>query len=321
MKRVYILFMLIVLLSGLSTMDAQVRRSGKGYTHKRTNKTQRKTNKFTTTAKPIIADTISTQIVEQKTNTAKSKEHPYKGFSNPLALRYLRGGFLSGNKLTLLAKEKYEKLDLAEKSEIMKIFKNDFPDCEIIVDVGEDRKELWSSPAGMMLEKWTVGDMGLEQYSSLEIKTGGGRQIFYNVGGSLSGVSKSLSGNVNIRAGTYLFRQILDASVSCSAGFTRNGDGNAEFTGDVSVDTRAYLRIKKIKVSPYAGVGVSWVYAPSSFIEPRFLGGLCCFIGPGSLDVGYQYGTKSKGSLTLGYTFRTKVKLPSLKKAKKILAK
>jgi hypothetical protein len=78
----------------------------------------------------------------------------------------------------------------------------------------------------------------------------------------------------------------------------------------VGVDSRAYLpfRIKDVNLAPYAGAGVSWSFAPESFFELRLLAGGCWFVGPGSFDIGLQYGTKSDFALTLGYTFRIPVK-------------
>lgn len=63
-----------------------------------------------------------------------------------------------------------------------------------------------------------------------------------------------------------------------------------------------------MNLAPYAGAGISWVFAPESFFELRVLAGGCWFVGPGSLDIGLQYGTESNLSLTLGYTFRMPVK-------------
>ena len=88
-----------------------------------------------------------------------------------------------------------------------------------------------------------------------------------------------------------------------------------QFAGDVGFDSRAYLpfRIKNVNLAPYAGAGVSYSFSPDSYFELRLLAGACWFVGPGSLDVGLQYGTKSDFSLTLGYTFRFPVKKKSKK--------
>ena len=83
------------------------------------------------------------------------------------------------------------------------------------------------------------------------------------------------------------------------------------FTGNIGVDSRYYFprSIKGKNVSPYAGAGVSWAFAPSSYLELKLLTGACWFIGNGSLDAGLQYGIKSGLLFTIGYTFRPNIKL------------
>ena len=144
----------------------------------------------------------------------------------------------------------------------------------------------------------------------LELKRQGKTKVFYYVGGMLNGGNGSTSYSLNLRGGTYLYENLLDASVTLNLGGNKPEEGGSQFTGDVGADSRAYLpfRIKNVNLAPYVGAGVSWSFAPESFFELRLLAGGCWFVGSGSFDIGLQYGTKSDFALTLGYTFRIPVK-------------
>ena len=125
----------------------------------------------------------------------------------------------------------------------------------------------------------------------------------------LNGGDETTTYSLNLRAGSYLYKNLLDASVSFNIGRNKSGD-ESQTVGDIGVDSRAYLpfRIKNVNLAPYAGIGVSWTFEPENYSELRLLAGGCWFVGPGSFDIGLQYGTESDFSLMLGYTFRIPVK-------------
>ena len=108
----------------------------------------------------------------------------------------------------------------------------------------------------------------------------------------------------SLRAGAYLFKNYLDASATLSGGLSVS-NGDAIFKGNLAVSSRAYLpfRIKKLNLAPYAGAGASLAISSESYVELQLLTGACWFLGPGSLDIGIQYGIKSKFALTIGYNY------------------
>lgn len=237
--------------------------------------------------------------LEAQTNTKK--------LSDPSVVRYIVGGFTKEQKIHLTANADYETLSLQQKQDILNKVAQEFVGYDISVYLGGQERELWLADGNSVLyiEKWNNDSLKIEDYMPLELKRDGDTKVFYYVGGSFSGGDEYSSGNLNLRLGSYLYKNLIDASATLNLGYNKS-DKESKFAGDVGVDSRAYLpfRIKNVNLSPYAGAGVSYSFSPDTYFELRLLAGACWFVGPGSLDIGVQYGTKSDLSLTLGYTFR-----------------
>lgn len=242
-------------------------------------------------------------IREQEDNTPK-----YRSLTDPNIVKYIIGGRVKENKIYLMANQSYDLLDTNEKQLLLDKIAKEFPNRDIIIYTRSREYELWLGDIrGIKLfEKWNNDSLQLENYMPLELKKNGTMKIFYYIGGAFNGGDNYSSGRLNLRAGTYLFKSIVDASVTTNIGYNKSGE-KSQFAGDIGIDSRAYppfLRIPKINLSPYAGAGVSWVMPPINYFELRLLVGAAWFIGPGSLDVGTQYGTKTGYSFSIGYTFR-----------------
>lgn len=260
---------------------------------------------------------VQKQVKTEKTDTVavvppKKEEPKYKSLSDPLVVQYIRGGFAREKKLHLVANANYESLPTSQKQNVLNKVAQEFADYDMTIYTGGQQRELWlNSGNGLkMIERWNNDSLKIEDYLPLELKRQGKTKVFYYLGGMLNGGNGSTSYSLNLRGGTYLYENLLDASVTLNIGGNKPEEGESQFTGDVGVDSRAYLpfRIKDVNLAPYAGAGVSWSFAPESFFELRLLAGGCWFVGPGSFDIGLQYGTKSDFALTLGYTFRIPVK-------------
>lgn len=243
----------------------------------------------------------------------KPEEPKYKSLDDPMIVRYLRGGYAKEKKLFLVTNSDYDSLTVIQKQSLLNKVSQEFADHDITIFSGDQQRELWIPTATgiQMIERWNNDSLQIEKYLPLELKRQGKTKMFYYVGGLLSGGGGSFNYSLNLRAGTYLYKDLLDASATLNVGGSKaNGEG--QFNGDIGVDSRAYLPLhsKKVNIAPYGGLGVSWAFAPESYFELRLLAGACWFVGPGSLDIGLQYGIKSKFSATLGYTFR----IPTIKK-------
>lgn len=296
MKKNRIITLCILLLITCVSIEAQTRRKNR-QSKTRTTRVQKKKEPEKTEAVTIVP---------------KKEDPKYKSLSDPMVVRYLRGGFAKEKKLHLMTNSDYTTLSDYQKRDILNKVAQEFSGYDMMLYTGNQERELWIADGNTVrcLEKWNNDSLRMEDYLPLKLKRNGKTKVFYYVGGMLNGGDGSTSYSLNLRAGSYLYENLLDASATLNLGGNKTEGSESQFTGDVGVDSRAYLpfRIKDVNLAPYAGVGVSWSFAPESFFELRLLAGGCWFIGPGSLDIGLQYGTKSDFSLTLGYTFRIPVK-------------
>lgn len=297
----------ILLLFVQSSIDAQTKKTT-------TKRPRAKTTKVET---PKVEET---EEVEEKKDTIVAVPEPekpkYKSLNDPVVVRYLRGGFAKDNKLYLIANADYDSLYIIQKQDVLNKVAKEFAGHDITIYSGDQLRELWvDSGSGVrMIERWDNDSLQIERYLPLELNRQGRTKVFYYIGGMLNGGKGYLNISTNLRLGTYLYKNLVDASVTMNIGHNRT-DEDSKFAGDLGIDSRVYLpfRIKKVNLAPYAGAGISWSFAPESYFELRLLAGGCWFVGPGSLDIGLQYGIKSDFSAMLGYTFR----VPYQKKHKK----
>ena len=239
--------------------------------------------------------------------TATAQSTHYRSLSDSSIVKCLTGGYVREGKLHLLANDNYSMLDINQKRELLSIVAKEFPHMDITISNNNGHREMWrNSDAGVFLaEQWNNDDMHIEDYKPLELKRNGNSKVYYYVGGAYSYNDGYSNGTINLRGGTYLYKKVVDISTAISLGYTKTSD-TTQFAGNIGVDGRYYLPIrpKVISLTPYIGGGVAWIFAPEKQLELRILAGACWFIGPGSLDVGLQYGIQSKLTATIGYTFR-----------------
>ncbi|MBR0073191.1 MAG: hypothetical protein IJP95_05075 [Bacteroidales bacterium] len=297
--RLFIICLLLCVVYG--SVAAQTKK-----TTQRTKKKAKTTTVKKDKQKPVAADTV--QFVVEK------KVPKHKTISDPLVLNYLIGGFAEGGKIYLMTDTNYAELSIEKKKDILNRVAKEFPKHDMVLRTGGQQRELWiATPEGLsFVEQWNNDSLKVEDYSVMELKRNGSSNIFYYFGGTFSGSEGTHNGTLGLRIGSYLYKNVLDASVTLNLGYSKM-DEQAVFLGDVGLDGRWYfpLRKSKVNITPYAGTGISWTFSPESYFEMRFLAGGCWFVGPGSFDIGFQYGLKSGFSTTLGYTYR-----PSIKKRK-----
>lgn len=290
----------ILLLFICSSLDAQTRRT----TNTKRPRAKAKTTKVETPKEEEKKDTIQADI-------PKPEEPKHKSLNDPLVVRYLRGGFAKDNKLHLLTNADYDSLRVDKKRDVLRKVAQEFADYDINIYSGDQQRELWiNTEDGIkMIERWNNDSLQIESFLPLELNRQGKTKLFYYIGGQVNGSKDNTNYSLNLRAGSYLYKDLIDASVTLNLGGSKAGNEN-QFAGDLGLDSRVYLpfRIKKLNLAPYAGAGISWSFAPSSYFEARFLAGGCWFVGPGSFDIGLQYGIESGFGVTLGYTFRIPLK-------------
>lgn len=235
---------------------------------------------------------------------AQQSNPKYKSITDTSVVKYYMGGIYKNGILTLYATAKYDSLDADAKQETLKEFAKEFSNCQIVVNTPNNCREMWLYRNGQMecIDKWDASKLDIVDYLPNKRASGG---WFYSIGGTYSGSKELSRGTLNFRGGTFLYKTVWDIAATFNIGYSKIYEESLK-TSDIGIDTRAYLpfRIKEINLAPYAGTGISWLFSPSSYFEWRLLAGGCWFLGPGSLDFGLQYGTKTGSTFTVGYTFR-----------------
>lgn len=234
----------------------------------------------------------------------EAQKHNYLVFNDEMVMKNFRGGFSKDSILTLYANESYDELTIGEKQEMLSRFVEKFPNHQIKVLINEKKKELWlpKSKTCFLVDTWEIKEPLAEQNSSVVTqRIQRTTRRYYYLGGQFTGSSGMHNGTINGRFGTFLYKDRWDVSLTLNLGYIKNDD--FQFAGSVGLDMRTYFPIRKIRLAPYVGGGISRTFAPTKYGEIRGLIGTCWFVGSGSLDMGLQYGLNSKLSFTAGYTF------------------
>ncbi|MBQ7042759.1 MAG: hypothetical protein IJN66_08665 [Muribaculaceae bacterium] len=222
----------------------------------------------------------------------------------------INGAVVMSEHLNLYVKDDYIKFENSYKKKVLIPFVNEFRNYDIVVYSGRYR-ELWRILEDDTLEcmdAWNVDSLDIQKYMPVRIERNGTRRLFVYGGAQFNGGDGSSTYMLNVRLGTFLYKNYLDVAINANIGAV-SSSGSNEGSGDIGISGRAYLPliIKNYQISPYLGAGANYSFMPTSYSELMLYGGITWAIGPGALDVGIQYGTKSNFGLTFGYTF-----IPSL---------
>lgn len=250
---------------------------------------------------------ISMMMLAVSPVVAQQDRPKYKTVTDTLAMKYYLGGVFENGVLTLTSTAEYESLDADMKKEALKVFAKEFDNCQIIVQTQNNGREMWLNQNGEMkcVDKWNASDLNIMDYQPVQFNRNKAGGWFYSIGGTYSGSSELSRGTLNFRGGTFLYKTVWDVAATSNIGYSKSYIDTLTLV-DLGIDSRAYLpfRIKNINLAPYAGTGISWIIKPDSYFEWRLVAGGCLFVGPGSLDIGLQYGTQTGCTFTIGYTFR-----------------
>lgn len=260
--------------------------------------------------KHLLILSFSLLFISAMPSFAQSPAGGPRIYADTAAVNYFQNGILQDGKLHLVPKKEFKKLSEEQKRQVLDVFVPDFGDKGFIVHDG-NLKELWMLDARgqlQLIDAWNMDNPELQRFMPITLERTGPSRLFWYAGGALNGTKGSFTGSVNLRAGTYLYKNLLDCSVLANIG-VMSTDDSTDFTGDVGLMGRAYIPMKseKTPIAPYGGLGVTLNYTQETYVELVFYAGISIFVGPGSLDVGAQYGIKSKFALTLGYTFRPNI--------------
>ncbi len=318
MRRVIIFILTAILLSQVNVAEAQKRKRNNKRKAKIVKVENRKNTTITIRQPQPKQDNTSVtrqqqQVTEQATQEdlqssySQSSSSSQPQFDDPLIRQYVTSGYTVNNKLYLNTNEDYARISEKEKRQLISKFMELYYGYDVVVIAATGEEELWTTTSGTpsQVEQWNATNLDLQKYSPLELQTTGENRVFFSAGAMLNYNSDMFSSSITLQGGTYLYKNFIDLSLSLNLGLNKAKESKSQFTGDVGLSTRVYpYRFKKLMLAPYVGGGVGFIFAPSTSFEPRVLAGVCWYVGPGSLDFGGQWGTKSDWSFTIGYTFR-----------------
>ncbi|MDR1341318.1 MAG: hypothetical protein LBK58_14890 [Prevotellaceae bacterium] len=176
----------------------------------------------------------------------------------------------------------------------------------------DHKREIWGKDAANNLVRLDTID--LNSISELKMALGESQKLvkhpwFVYFGGQGMFNSDYLNLAFNVRAGFFLLSEKWDLALS--QGFSLSSAGeNETFNIPIGLSSKYYFptTFKGQRISPYLGAGIAYSYMSDADIDewqPDYsaLAGVSWALGPGSLDLGLQYGKLSKFGISIGYTF------------------
>lgn len=208
--------------------------------------------------------------------------------------------FNNDDKLQLIAKDKYVRSSYETKQEIIHQIFHGWSDSLIIVRYGSIR-EVWGlmsvTDRIILLDKW--------DYSTIKINTAPEpiintpmRPFFFYVGGLFSFNNKKyLNIGMNLRAGTYLFKNRFDMALGLGWGTAGSTEGSGNVYFNLGLMSRVHFPIKRTGFVPNIGAEISLSKYGDTEAAKAFyaVGGFSWFVGIGSLDIGVKIGENSIG--------------------------
>jgi hypothetical protein len=222
--------------------------------------------------------------------------------------------------LEIIAKKTFTDTEPGKKSSILELSLKKWDGEMIFIrsgyserDIPGYKTEVWTknrhtgivSPIG----NWDLNSADVSRFLPKELETTRKHPWFFYVGGQSSFNSDAYSLFLNTRVGAFLLKDWWDLGLSAYLSGNVIGE-NISDVFELGISSKIYWPIRKYKISPYIGTGVSWGYSLSiddigdveaTYTRTMFLIGTSWYIGPGSLDFGLQFGDNF--NVTVGYTF------------------
>jgi hypothetical protein len=211
----------------------------------------------------------------------------------------------------------YMTKEIAEKGLILEFALKKWDGEMIFIHSGYIR-EVWrrdiNTGAVSQVGVWNMNDPELFKHQRRIMQTTNKHPCFLYGGAQSSFNSENFNLLFNARVGFFLLLNTWDLALSESFSFTTTEE-TVDFNIELGLLSKVYFPIKKAKLSPYVGTGVSLVITDGVdetddiYFQTMFLTGVSWYIGPGSLDLGtivylnFKDGVKCTFNLSLGYTF------------------
>lgn len=221
-------------------------------------------------------------------------------------------GTLVDECLSLSATQTYDNLTDTEKIDAVKAMLTGVGARRAVVNSKSGNVLWYNNGKTLVATKLGSNKYNPKDYKYLELDRLGAKKWYLTFGGQMAFDSDSYSLGLNARAGSFLFKNIIDwgLGVNFNGLFLSDSDDDDGTCGILSLDlsTRLYLSkwLPKSRLVPYAGFGLGYTVDvtgdDSGSFEPVFSVGANWYISKGSFDLSLQYGTERDFSLNIGYT-------------------
>jgi hypothetical protein len=174
------------------------------------------------------------------------------------------------------------------------------------------KREIWGKDATQTVK--LLDSLDLNNSHNLEDVVAESQRLvkhpwFVYFGGQTMFSTETFMLSLNSRIGFFLLLNRWDMALSTAMNYSYIDDGdNNTFYIPIGLTSKYYfpMTVKKQRISPYVGGGIEYVLDGNEG-EEQFnfpvLAGVSWALGPGSFDLGIQYGKVSKFGINIGYTF------------------
>jgi len=228
--------------------------------------------------------------------------------------------------IRLQAKESFASLSAEKKNTVMElVLSKGYTLASVSYNY---KRELWqkdvTSGTVTLIDNWDLNTLYTPKTTLKTLRKTDVHPWFLYFGLNSNFTSDGYNGGIYLssRLGFFLLKNRWDLALSYSLGVTATGDENnssTTATSDLGIMSKVYFPIKKYNISPYVGLGISYLWslpdgtiynettedyeslpATTTWNIPVYLG-VSWFVGPGSLDFGLQISNNT--IFMVGYTF------------------
>lgn len=253
---------------------------------------------------------IATSLVQSGFSQANSEQESFKKLILTQYDDYFeKVEFTTGGLTSLSAKEDYYSLSLEKKMAVMEFVLSKWKE-KLVVVTCQYKRELWEKNASsetVLLDSWDMNTLAIQQKDERTLQTSNVHPWFFFFGGQTNFSSDNFALMFSSSIGSFLYKDRWNIALSGSLGINDNG-GNTLTNASIGLHSKVYFPVKKYHISPYIGAGISRVITitqdgtgDNSYWDKMLLFGISWYVGPGSLDIGFQYGKNF--TTMIGYTF------------------
>jgi hypothetical protein len=210
--------------------------------------------------------------------------------------------------LTLLPKEKFLNARQSERQFVIGSILESF-NTKMAVVKYDNKRDLWGIDSqnneAVLMESLDLDNPDLTKFSDKRSGQLIRNNWFMSYGGQGMFNSDYVNIGLNVRIGSFLLMDRWDMAWSTSLNVS-----DETITASMGVSSKYYypMEVREQRISPYVGSGINLVYSDNidtseTRLEASALIGVSWALGPGSMDVGLQYGKVSGFMFTVGYTF------------------